>query len=94
MNDADYTVASYSFGGYWTDIGSIRSYFDANLRLTNFLPEFNLYGNENQLYTNARMLAPAKVFGTRFDQALLAGGSIVHAESISRSIVGVRARVR
>ncbi len=93
VSSLDYTVASYSYGGYWTDIGNIRSFFDANLRLTDFLPEFNLYDNINRVYTNARMLAPAKVFGTKFDQALLAGGSIIHGESISKSVVGVRSRI-
>ena len=93
VNNSDYTVTSYAFGGYWTDIGNIRSFFEANLRLTDFLPEFNMYDNINQLYTHARMLAPAKVFGTKFKRALLSGGSIIHAESITKSIVGVRARI-
>ncbi len=93
VHNEDYTVASFPFGGYWTDIGSISSFFEANIRLTNYLPEFNLYDNHKRVYTNSRMLSPSKVFGTRFDHALLSGGSIIHAESVSRSVIGVRSRI-
>ena len=93
VSNSDYLTASYPFGGYWTDIGNISSFFEANLRLTTFLPEFNLYDNTNVLYTHARMLSPAKFFGTMLSHVLISGGSIVHAKSISRSIVGVRSRI-
>ena len=49
-------VSSYSFDGYWTDIGTIKSFFEANLELTDTLPSFNLYDNEQQIYTRARLL--------------------------------------
>jgi glucose-1-phosphate adenylyltransferase len=88
-----YKTCSYPFGGYWTDIGSIKSYFDANLTLTDFLPQFNLYHNDNKIYTNARMLSPTKIFGTRVNHTLISGGCIIHAESIERSVIGVRSRI-
>ncbi len=88
-----YKAASYAFGGYWTDIGTIRSFFEANLRLTDYLPEFNLFDNENKIYTNSRMLSPSKIFGAHLDKTLVAGGSIIHAKSIYRSVIGVRARI-
>lgn len=93
VHNDKYTITSFPFGGYWTDIGSISSFFEANMRLTDYLPEFNLYDNLKRVYTNSRMLSPSKVFGTRFDHALISGGSIIHAESISRSVVGVRSRI-
>ncbi len=86
-------VSSYSFTGYWTDIGTIKSFFEANLRLTTYLPEFNLYNNDELLYTRARMLAPSKIFGTRLHHALLSEGCILHADSIENAIVGIRSRV-
>lgn len=89
----DYTTASYPFGGYWTDIGNISSFFEANLRLAEHLPEFNLYDNINKIYTNTRMLSPTKFFGTQINQALISEGCIIHAMSISHSIVGIRSRI-
>lgn len=89
----EFSTASFPFGSYWTDIGNIRSFFDANLRLADYLPEFNLYDNVNQIYTNSRMLSPTKVFGTSMDQALISEGSIIHARSIKRSVIGIRSRI-
>lgn len=86
-------VASYAFDGYWTDIGTIRSFFEANIALTDILPEFNLFDNERLVYTRPRMLPPAKVFGTWFNQAILSDGAVIHAKKIERSIVGIRTRI-
>jgi len=93
VSSESYKTSSFAFGKYWTDIGTIASFFEANLRLTEFLPEFNLYDNVNRVYTNSRMLSPSKIFGTKLDHALIAGGSIIHASSITRSIIGVRSRI-
>ncbi len=93
VESSDYKVASHAFGGYWTDIGTIKSFFDANLKLTDYLPQFNLYHNENSIYTNARMLSPTKVFGTQFSHVLLTEGGIIHASKISHSIIGIRSRI-
>lgn len=86
-------VASYAYNGYWTDIGTIRSFFEANIALTDPIPKFNLFDNEKLVYTRPRMLAPSKVFGTWFNQAILADGCIIHAKKIERSIVGIRSRI-
>ncbi len=93
VKDDTRKVLSYPFGGYWTDIGSISSYFEANLRLTKFLPEFNLFDNKNQVYTSARMLSPSKIFGSRLTQTLISDGCIIHADEISDSIIGIRSRI-
>lgn len=87
-------VASYSYEGYWEDIGTIGSFFDANIALTGNLPEFNLHDGENMIYTHARMLPPTKVFGTIISKALLSEGSIIHAKRIEKSIVGIRSRIQ
>lgn len=86
-------VASYAFDGYWTDIGTIRSFFDANIALTDPIPKFNLFDNDKLVYTRPRMLAPSKIFGTWFNQAILADGCIIHAKKIERSIIGIRSRI-
>ncbi len=93
VHSEDYNVCSYPFGGYWTDIGSISSYFAANLYLTQYLPEFNLYDNYNPVYSNARMLSPSKFFGTRLIHALVSDGCIVHADIIEHCIIGIRSRI-
>src|SRR5690606_22718303 len=86
-------VASFAFDGYWTDIGTIRSFFDANIALTDPIPKFNLFDNDKLVYTRPRMLAPSKIFGTWFNQAILADGCIIHAKKIERSIIGIRSRI-
>ena len=86
-------VASYSFDGYWTDIGTIRSFYEANIELTDNIPQFNLFDNQSVVYTRPRLLGPSKIFGTWFNQAVIAEGGIIHAKKIERSIIGIRSRV-
>ncbi|MEP6594941.1 MAG: glucose-1-phosphate adenylyltransferase [Ginsengibacter sp.] len=88
-----YKVSSYQYNGYWTDIGNIYSFFEANLGLTAELPDFNLFDNNNAIYTRARMLPPAKVSGTMLDKTIIADGCIVHAAHIESSVIGIRTRI-
>lgn len=87
-------VAAYQYEGYWTDIGTIRSFFEANLELTDHIPSFNLFDNRNRIYTRGRMLPPAKFYGgTSVNRSLVAEGSIIHARVVDSSIIGIRSRV-
>ena len=87
-------VAAYQYEGYWTDIGTIRSFFDANIELTDHIPSFNLFDSKTQIYTRGRMLAPAKFYGgTQINRALIAEGSIIHARLVEGSIIGLRSRI-
>ncbi|MEZ4984214.1 MAG: glucose-1-phosphate adenylyltransferase [Saprospiraceae bacterium] len=86
-------VAGFAYDGYWEDIGTIRSFFDANIALTDAIPAFNLFDNETRIFTRPRMLAPAKVFGTFFNQAIIAEGCIIHAKQVDRAIIGLRSRI-
>src|SRR5687767_11411177 len=88
-----YKVASYQYEGYWEDIGNIGAFFHANLALTQDLPEFNLFDNNNAIYTRTRMLPPAKISGTTLQHAIIAEGSIITASKIANSIIGIRSRV-
>ena len=90
---AQYKVVSYQYDGYWTDIGNIYSFFEANLALTLDIPPFNLFDNKKMVYSRARMLPPAKVSGTTIEQTIIAEGSIIHASSISNSVIGIRSRI-
>lgn len=84
---------SYPFEGYWTDIGNIDSFFEANLGLTDNIPKFNLYDTKKVIYTRARVLPTSKVFGTEMDKAVIADGCIIHASKIERSVIGIRSRI-
>ena len=86
-------VLSYQFEGYWTDIGNIRSYFEANLGLTDAIPDFNLFDNRNRIYTRARTLPPSKISGTLIKDSIIAEGCIIHATKITRSVIGIRSRI-
>lgn len=88
-----YKVASYQYTGYWTDIGNIYSFFEANLDLTKDLPDFNMFDNERTIYTRSRMLPPAKISGTTLEKTIIAEGSIIHASRIEHSVIGIRSRV-
>ncbi|MCX8019175.1 MAG: glucose-1-phosphate adenylyltransferase [Chitinophagaceae bacterium] len=88
-----YKVASYQYEGYWTDIGNINSFFEANLGLTQDLPDFNLFDNDNAIYTRPRMLPPAKISGTTLEKTIVAEGSIINASRIENSVIGIRSRI-
>ncbi len=91
--NSGYTVASYIYDGYWEDIGTVSSFFEANLELTDNLPAFNLFDNQKIVYTRPRLLGPSKIFGTRLNKSVLAEGCIIHAKRIEQSIVGIRSRI-
>lgn len=84
---------SFQYEGYWTDIGNIDSFFEANLGLTDSIPKFNLYDRTRRIYTRARMLPTSKVSGTILDRAVIADGCIIHAAKIERSVIGIRSRI-
>jgi len=84
---------SYQFEGYWTDIGNIDSFFEANLGLTDEIPEFDLFNNNKRIYTRARMLPTTKISGTTLNRAVIADGCIINAAKIERSVIGIRARI-
>ncbi len=84
---------SYQYDGYWTDIGNIDSFFEANLGLTDEIPQFNLYDRSQRIYTRARMLPTSKVSGTTLEKAVVAEGCIIHAAKIDRSVIGIRSRI-
>ncbi|MGI8581505.1 MAG: glucose-1-phosphate adenylyltransferase [Chitinophagaceae bacterium] len=88
-----FKVGSFQYDGYWTDIGNIYSFFEANLALTLELPPFNLFHNTKTVYSRARMLPPAKISGTTFKSALITEGCIIHAALIEGSVIGIRTRI-
>ncbi|MBX3240110.1 MAG: glucose-1-phosphate adenylyltransferase [Chitinophagaceae bacterium] len=86
-------VVSFQYEGYWTDIGNIYSFFEANISLTEDIPEFNLFDTNQTIYTRPRMLPPAKVSGTTLEKAIMAEGCIINASRIEKSVMGIRSRI-
>jgi glucose-1-phosphate adenylyltransferase len=87
-----HVVSSYQYEGYWTDIGTIPSFFEANLGLTDDIPQFNLF-DKNFIYTRARMLPPSKISGTHLERTIISDGCIINASRIFRSVIGIRTRI-
>jgi glucose-1-phosphate adenylyltransferase len=84
------TVSAYFFDGYWEDIGTIRSFYSANIALTNVSPEFNFYDEQAPIYTNRRHLPSTKVNSSSVRSSILAEGSIIDDSELDRTIVGIR----
>ena len=88
-----FKVLSYQYEGYWTDIGNISSFFEANLGLTDELPEFNMFDSAHTIFTRARMLPPSKISGTTLEKTIIAEGCIVQASRVERAVLGIRSRI-
>lgn len=87
-------ILSYQYEGYWTDIGNIDSFFEANLGLTDDIPKFNLFDNSSKIYTRARVLPPSKITGaSTIDKSVVAEGCIINGVAIDHSVIGIRSRV-
>jgi glucose-1-phosphate adenylyltransferase len=86
-------VYGYDFEGYWEDIGTIRRFYETNLKLTMPDAEFNLYDPEYPLYTHSRFLPGTRVTQSRIENVLLAEGGFIEDAEIIHSVVGLRSRI-
>jgi glucose-1-phosphate adenylyltransferase len=87
-------VLAHLFRGYWEDLGSVRSYYEANLRLADDEPPFTFYSSRGIIFTRARNLPAARLTGVQVERSLISDGCVVGAGSrLSRSIIGVRAQI-
>jgi glucose-1-phosphate adenylyltransferase len=86
-------VQAYVYRGYWEDVGTIRSYFQANLALCDAIPPFDFYDAKRPVYTNPRFLPASKLEGCTIRSALVCEGCILHGAEIDRSIIGIRTRI-
>jgi glucose-1-phosphate adenylyltransferase len=88
-----YKVVSYPFYGYWADIGTIRSFYEANVDLTATLPKFNFYHESHPIYTRARFLPGSKLHNCHLQQSLVSEGSFLNGSDIRNSVIGIRSRI-
>lgn len=86
-------VHSFVFQGYWEDIGTIGSFFQANLDATCELPRFDFYNMAAPIFTHPRFLPASKINGAQIDHALISDGCIINPSRISHSLVGIRSIV-
>jgi glucose-1-phosphate adenylyltransferase len=87
-------VSAYAFGGYWEDIGTIESFYGANLGLLKQpKPPFSFYDMAFPIYTRTRFLPPSKVLDGRISDAMICEGSIIKGAEVITSIIGIRSRV-
>lgn len=86
----DHHVVSYPFDGYWSDIGTIRSFYEANIMLTQPRPPFNVYDPEMPLYTTVRTLPHAKISNSVIRNSIIAEASVIVESEIEDSVIGIR----
>jgi len=87
-------VYAYFFDGYWRDVGTIKSFYQANLELTQMIPEFDFYDESAQVYTRPRFLPGSKINSCVAQSSILCEGSVITECEIRNSIIGVRSIVR
>ncbi|KAB2023304.1 hypothetical protein ES319_D06G008600v1 [Gossypium barbadense] len=89
----EHNAQAYLFNDYWEDIGTIKSFFDANLALTDQPPKFEFYDPKTPFYTSPRFLPPSKIDQCRIVNAIISHGCFLRNCSVKRSVVGVRSRL-
>ena len=90
----DRQVSAFIFKGYWEDIGTIRAFYEANLDLTDILPEYSFFEADTPIYTHPRFLPGSKVNGATLRQAIISDGCIISDAHLERSVIGLRSIIR
>src|SRR6202011_5989811 len=86
-------VSGYIFNGYWEDIGTIRAFYEANLDLTDLLPQYSFFDPAAPIYTHPGFLPGTTINCPTFRQAIIADGCIISDAHIERSVIGVRSTI-
>ena len=89
----NHNVQAHVFNDYWEDIGTIRSFYQANLDLASPLPKFNIFDAESPIYTRSRYLPPSKLHGCDIDDSMVSEGCIMNGVYARNSIIGLRSRL-
>ncbi|KAJ4847727.1 Glucose-1-phosphate adenylyltransferase large subunit 4, chloroplastic/amyloplastic [Turnera subulata] len=93
MSTIDYNVQAHLFNDYWEDIGTIKSFFDANLALTDQSPKFHFFDPLKPIFTSPRFLPPTKIEKCRVKDSIISHGCFLRECSVEHSIVGIRSRL-
>jgi glucose-1-phosphate adenylyltransferase len=84
------SIFGYSFEGYWRDIGTIRTFYEANLELSEEKPSFNFFDQRNPIYTHARFLPGSRTHSCQMNNVVLAEGCEISGNLIQHSVIGLR----
>jgi glucose-1-phosphate adenylyltransferase len=87
-------MKTFIFDDYWEDIGTVHSFFEANLQLTDPLPPFNFFAPGLPIYTHARYLPGSKVNRAQCDRVIMCDGCIISDATLQRCVIGHRSNVR
>lgn len=81
-------IFSYEFNGYWKDVGTLTSYWEANMELIDIIPEFNLYEEFWKVYTKCDQYPPMYVSDNAvINRCIIGEGTEIHGE-VSNSVIG------
>jgi len=83
-------IAAFLYGGYWEDIGTIETFYQANMALTDPEPQFSFHDETRPIFTCRYDLPPAKFFDTQVKQTILCEGAMIEADELTHSILGPR----
>ncbi len=86
----NFKVQSYIFTGFWEDIGTIKSFYETTINLTNITPDFDFYKESQPIYTRRRDLPASKINSCTITQCLTADGCIITNGNIMHSVIGIR----
>ncbi|KAG7013576.1 Glucose-1-phosphate adenylyltransferase large subunit 1, chloroplastic [Cucurbita argyrosperma subsp. argyrosperma] len=89
----EFFMKAYLFNDYWEDIGTIRSFFEANLALTEQPPRFSFYDETKPIYTSRRNLPPTKIESCKIVDSIISHGCFLTNSFIDHSVVGIRSRI-
>ncbi len=89
----DHEVYAYKFEGYWRDIGTIQSFYRANLELAAVSPPFNFYDEHLPFFTRPRFLPGSKIKASKINDGLIADGCFLNSVSVEKAVVGLRSRI-
>lgn len=87
-------TAAYVYSGYWEDIGTVASYYEANLILTRSMKGLNTYDENNPIYTRPTFLPGPKIKQTKISHSIICEGCTIEAEEITNSVIGLRSDIR
>ncbi|MFN2542870.1 MAG: glucose-1-phosphate adenylyltransferase [Chthoniobacterales bacterium] len=90
----DRHVSAFIFQGYWEDIGTVRAFYEANLDLTDLVPEYSFFEAEAPIYTHPRFLPGSKINGATLRQAIISDGCIISDAHLERSVIGIRSIIQ
>jgi len=90
---ANHRVTPYIFRGYWADVGTVESFYEANIQLTRRDAPFNFFHPRWPIYTHPRFLPGTRMFNCRVDSSIVAEGGYLQECEIAESIVGIRSNV-